>query len=235
MSFGEAPFKSRGFWVEEVSQSAGWDCWSSVLLAIASTDQIRGSESNLDTTANILSLQEVQLALVCQDFRNLLFCCFLTLSTCFLLQSCLPENLLHHTRTSIVPNLPDTLTSYAFLALCNSSCTLESISLKHLPLPSLTSIVLKITIDLQLYHLIIRFIESHVTLIWVFLVISAGVWRDLAQSYKLAANNTNAGYLLKTIYYKNLAYGIPDIYALLFPYFLNMALYTALQKHDNEC
>lgn len=32
-----------------------------------------------------------------------------------------------------------------------------------------------------------------------------GVWRDLAQSYKLAANNTNAGYLLKTIYYKNLA------------------------------
>lgn len=33
-----------------------------------------------------------------------------------------------------------------------------------------------------------------------------GVWRDLAQSYKLAANNTNAGYLLKTIYYKNLAY-----------------------------
>jgi hypothetical protein len=32
-----------------------------------------------------------------------------------------------------------------------------------------------------------------------------GAWRDLALSYKLAANNTNAGYLLKTIYYKNLA------------------------------
>ncbi|RPA96652.1 ARID-like protein [Choiromyces venosus 120613-1] len=33
-----------------------------------------------------------------------------------------------------------------------------------------------------------------------------GAWRDLALGYKLAANNTNAGYLLKTIYYKNLAY-----------------------------
>ncbi|KAH8154160.1 uncharacterized protein LAJ45_01928 [Morchella importuna] len=32
-----------------------------------------------------------------------------------------------------------------------------------------------------------------------------GAWRDLALQYKLAANNTNAGYLLKTIYYKNLA------------------------------
>ncbi|CUS13026.1 unnamed protein product [Tuber aestivum] len=34
---------------------------------------------------------------------------------------------------------------------------------------------------------------------------SQGAWRDLALGYKLAANNTNAGYLLKTIYYKNLA------------------------------
>ncbi|KAL7275639.1 hypothetical protein RUND412_001399 [Rhizina undulata] len=32
-----------------------------------------------------------------------------------------------------------------------------------------------------------------------------GAWRDLALGYKLVANNTNAGYLLKTIYYKNLA------------------------------
>ncbi|RPA81232.1 hypothetical protein BJ508DRAFT_414890 [Ascobolus immersus RN42] len=32
-----------------------------------------------------------------------------------------------------------------------------------------------------------------------------GAWRNLATSYKLTGNTTNAGFLLKTIYYKNLA------------------------------
>jgi hypothetical protein len=34
---------------------------------------------------------------------------------------------------------------------------------------------------------------------------NSGAWRDIANSYKPPINNSNAGYLLKTIYYKNLA------------------------------
>ena len=32
-----------------------------------------------------------------------------------------------------------------------------------------------------------------------------GAWRDIANTYKPPINNSNAGYLLKTIYYKYLA------------------------------
>ena len=36
----------------------------------------------------------------------------------------------------------------------------------------------------------------------------SGAWRNMAQSYKPIVNNTNAGFLLKTIYYKMLAYDL---------------------------